>query len=423
MIRKRTLFTEIIKWFDSNKIIIIKGARQVGKTTLLLYLKDHLAASNKSTVYISADDLMYKDIFASPARFFQYLKFEHHIEKDVHIFIDEFQYIKDAGLFIKVLYDTAKRENRNITFVVSGSSSLEISKNREFLTGRKVEFTLFPFSLTEALAKEKKYAVTFNIYSEFNDLVDFYSIYKNQLQGELVNFLRWGGYPEVYLQTDLFKKKTIFKEIISSYLEKDIAGFLQISNISAFNNLIKVLVGQIGNLVNKNELSNSIGLNYKTLEHYLDVLKGTYIFSYVTPFFTNVRKELTRMPKVYIHDPGVYYYYYGMDITFDTIEGKVIENFVFNTLRNQYDKGIYFYRTKDKTEIDFIIKNEKQFTPIEVKFRKKISIPASFLNFIDKYGTDTGIVITKDSIDKRDNLFFIPVGMLPFCSLTPPAKK
>jgi predicted AAA+ superfamily ATPase len=112
-----------------------------------------------------------------------------------------------------------------------------------------------------------------------------------------------------------------------------------------------------------------------------------------------------------------------MDITFDTIEGKVIENFVFNTLRNQYDKGIYFYRTKDKTEIDFIIKNEKQFTPIEVKFRKKISIPASFLNFIDKYGTDTGIVITKDTIDKRDNLFFIPVVMLPFCSLTPPAKK
>lgn len=73
MIRKRALFSKLIKWLDSNKIIIIKGARQVGKTTLLLYLKDHLAASNKSTVYISADDLMYKDIFASPARFFQYL--------------------------------------------------------------------------------------------------------------------------------------------------------------------------------------------------------------------------------------------------------------------------------------------------------------------------------------------------------------
>ncbi|NIM14978.1 MAG: AAA family ATPase [Candidatus Aminicenantes bacterium] len=423
MIRKRALFTELIRWLDSNKIIIIKGARQVGKTTLLLYLKDHLTALGKRTVYISADDLMFKNVFDSPSRFFQYLKFEHHVEKDVHILIDEFQYIKDAGLFIKVLYDTAKRENKNITFVVSGSSSLEISKNRESLTGRKVEFTLFPFSLTEALAEEKKYAVTFDIYSEFNDLINFYSIYKDEIEGELVNFLRWGGYPEVYLEADLFKKKTIFKEIISSYLEKDIAGFLRISNISAFNNMIKVLAGQIGNLVNKNELSNSLGLNYKTVEHYLDILKGTYIFSYVTPFFTNVRKELTRMPKVYIHDTGIYYYYYGLDITFDTLEGKVIENFVFNTLRNRYDDGIYFYRTKDKTEIDFIIKNEKQFTPIEVKFRKKISIPSSLLNFIDKFGTDTGIVITKDTIEKRDNVFCIPVTMLPFCSLTPAAKR
>jgi predicted AAA+ superfamily ATPase len=92
-------------------------------------------------------------------------------------------------------------------------------------------------------------------------------------------------------------------------------------------------------------------------------------------------------------------------------------------IKYRYDKGIFFYRTKDKKEIDFIIKNEKQFTPIEVKFRKKISTPSSLLNFIDKFGTDTGIGITKDYIDKRDNLFFIPVDMLPFCSLTPAAKK
>ena len=421
MIRKRTLFNEVIKWLDSNKVIIVKGARQVGKTTLLIALKDYLTASGKRTVYISADDLMFKNVFDSPSRFLQYLQFEYHIRQDVYIFIDEFQYIKDAGLFIKVLYDTSKRENRNITFIVSGSSSLEISRNREFLTGRKVEFTLFPFSLTEALAEEKKYAVTFDLYSDFNDLMDFYAIYRDELEGKLANFLRWGGYPEVYLETDPYKKKTIFKEIISSYLEKDIASFLQISNISAFNNLIKVLAGQIGNLVNKNELSNTLGLNYKTVEHYIDVLKGTYIFSYVPPYFTNPRKELTRMPKVYLHDPGIYYYYYGRDVSFDTIEGKVIENFVYNTLRCRYDEGIYFYRTKDKTEIDFIIKNETQFTPLEVKFRKKITVPACLLNFMETSGTDKGIIITRDCLEKRDNVFCIPAAMLPFCTLTPPA--
>lgn len=420
MIVKRAIFDEILQWLNPDKIIVIKGARQVGKTTLLLFLKEHLLASGKRAVYISADDLMYKNVFDSPSRFFQYLKFEHHLEDGAFIFIDEFQYIKDAGLFVKVLYDTAKREGKNFTFIVSGSSSLEISKNKEFLTGRKVEFTLYPFSYKEILARsnEQRFNVNFNIHTDFNDIVDFYQIYKSELEGEFVHFLRWGGYPEVYLTTDTQKKRIILKDIITSYLEKDIAGFLRIANISAFNNLIKVLTAQIGNLVNKNELSGSLGLNYKTVEHYLDVLKGTYVFSYVPPYFTNTRKELTQMPKVFIHDPGVYYYYYGMEIGFDTIEGKVIENSVFNMFNMTHPGDIYFYRTKDKAEIDFVVKSDRQLLPIEVKFRKSITTPTALKTFMSQYNVGKALIITKDFIEKKEGIFCIPVVMLPFCELS-----
>ncbi len=417
---KRAIFDNILEWLNSNKIIILKGARQVGKTTLLLFLRDYLQAAGKHTVYISADDLMYKNIFDTPTRFFQYLKFEHNLQDNGYIFIDEFQYIKEAGIFVKVLYDTAKREGKNFTFIVSGSSSLEISKNKEFLTGRKVEFTLSPLSFKEILvkSKEEKFAVNFNVDSDFSDMKDFYQIYKDELEGEFVQFLRWGGYPEVYLTADIPKKRVIFKDIITSYLEKDIAGFLRIANISAFNHLIKVLTGQIGNLVNKNELSGTLGLNYKTVEHYLDVLEGTYVFSYVPPYFTNTRKELTQMPKVFIHDPGVYYYYYGMDITFGTVEGKVIENSVFNMLNMAYPGDIYFYRTKDKAEVDFVVKGERQAIPVEVKFRKDITVPASVKNFMSQYNVGRAFIITKDYMEKKEGIFFIPVVMLPFCRFT-----
>ena len=101
----RIILDDLRQWKNNpnRKPLILRGARQVGKTTLLLFLKNSLHAAGKRTVYISADDLMYKNIFDSPSRFFQYLKFEHHLQNNAFIFIDEFQYIKDAGLFVKVL--------------------------------------------------------------------------------------------------------------------------------------------------------------------------------------------------------------------------------------------------------------------------------------------------------------------------------
>ncbi|MCP5053994.1 MAG: ATP-binding protein, partial [bacterium] len=415
---KRVLFDEVVRWLDSNKIIIIKGARQVGKTTLLLLLKKYLEEKGNRTAYLSADDLMFKDIFQTPERFFQYLKFEHQVQKDAFVFIDEFQYIKDAGLFMKVLYDRVKRESLNLTFIISGSSSLEISKNKEFLTGRKVEFMLSPLGLHEILPQAKKaFDVTFDIHTEFNDIIDFYNIYRHELEGEFMRYLRWGGYPEVYLTDDVYKKAVIFKEIITTYLEKDIAGFLRVENIQAFNNLIKLLAGQIGNLVNKNELSNSLGISYKTSSHYLDLLKGTYIFTTIPPYFTNTRKELTQMPKVFVHDPGLYYYYYGSDISFNTIEGKVIENFVFNTLQHRYSGDIYFYRTKGGAEVDFVVREQGRMIPVEVKFRKKITMPAPLKRFMADYHSEHALVLTKESIKKEENVFYIPILMLPFCKL------
>ena len=410
---ERVLFKDVMRWLDRDKVIVIKGARQVGKTTLLLWLKGFLESKQRKVVYIAADEYRDRDFFENANLFLRFLEYEYGLRKNMDILIDEFQYIKQAGLFIKTLRDIIKRERLKINIVVTGSSSLEISRNTEFLTGRKVEFLLSPFSFYEYLSLDRRFSVKFNLYDELKDIVDFYRIYKNELNHRFISYIRWGGYPEVTLEKEKERRKILLKEIISTYIEKDVSSFLRVENISGFNKLVRLLSAQIGSLVNKNELSNTLNLHHKTLTKYLNILEGTFVFSFVAPFYTNIRKELSKMPKVYINDTGIYYYFHPQDLlSLDSIPGNVVENYVYNTLKEM--KGvdnINFYRTIAKSEVDFILRKGKIIIPLEVKFRSKVKIPVSMNHFREKYQMERSIIITKDEIKKERDVYFIPASI------------
>jgi len=410
---KREIFEDLISWFDRDKVIVIKGARQVGKTTLLLGLKELLESEKRRVVYIAADEYSDREFFENPRLFLKFLEYEYGFASNMYVFIDEFQYIKEAGLFVKILRDIIKRQRLDINIVVSGSSSLEISKNTEFLTGRKVEFLLSPFSFYEYLSTDKQFSHKFQLFDRFKDMVDFYCIYKKELNQKFASYIRWGGYPEVALEKEGSRKKVILKEIIRTYIERDISGFLNVENVSGFNKLVKLLAKQTGSLVNKNELSNTLNLHHKTLTKYLDILEGTFVFSFVSPFFTNIRKEISRMPKVYVNDTGIYYYFNPIEpLLFDSIAGQIAENYIYNTLKSL--KGIdsiNFYRTISKSEVDFVIREESKIIPIEVKFRSKVKIPVSLKHFQKMYKAEKSIIVTKDEIKKEGETYFIPVTM------------
>lgn len=416
---KRILFNEIKEWLSEDKIIIIKGARRTGKTTLLSQIKDYLTHSGEKIIYISVDQELGNPIFSNPKYFIRYLKEQYGVDeqKRTYILLDEFQYIKKAGLFLKVVYDMA---HKYLTIIVTGSSSLEISKNREFLTGRKVEFILNRFSFVESLwgTSEYKYNYFWKLSRDMENLREFYALYKDDLERHFLNYVNWGGYPEVCLQRNLKKKEVLLKEIIRTYVQKDIVDFLHVENISAFNNLISLLSHQVGNLLNKVEVCNTIGIHFKTLGSYLDILKGTFIFSFLKPFYTNIRKELSKMPKIYAEDMGVIRYSTGRSFTdFKIIEGSVVENFVYNHLSLTFSEdSIYFYRTISKSEIDFMVKDKDRLIPIEVKFQKKANIPISIRNFNKNYADriNCNIVITLNKLGLQNNTYFIPVVLLPF---------
>ena len=411
----RDIVGEIEKWLGREKIIILQGARQVGKTTILRYLREKLERNGCKSKYFSMDFELNNPLFKEPRLFIKFIN-EQFEDDFVYIFLDEFQYIEDAGLYLKILFDQLKGKCQ---FIVSGSSSLKITKNSEFLTGRKVSFHIKTLSFKEfsRYKSDLKISQTFT-FDDVNLIEDFDKVYGAELKTLFLEYISFGGYPEIALTTSLEDKRFLLKELVSTYIQKDVAGFLRIANTTGFNNLLRLLIAQSGNLVNKNELSSSLNICNDTINKYCDILEGTYVLNFVKPFYSNIRKELSKMPKVYCSDFGISRILQNADIVnaYDEVNGSSIENFVFNELRTKYDDdGIYFHRTISKSEIDFIVKTETNLVPIEVKFTNKKPVrPVAMKHFAENYkNTGIGIVVTKNHIVKRD-FYGIPAYLVPF---------
>jgi predicted AAA+ superfamily ATPase len=413
---KRKIFSEIIKWLDDDRIIIIKGARRTGKTTLLNQLKEILLTKNQNVVIFSADQEFDNPAFENSKLFYKFLIEQYYKpDKKLYVLIDECQYLPNASMFLKTLYDLSQDKFK---IIVTGSSILELLKNKEPLTGRKIEFTLERFSFSEYLsfASEYEYSETFKI-ENFKEIKEFYQLYHRDLKQYFIEYINWGGYPEVCTEKNFEKKKVYLKEIVKTYIEKDIAQFFRVENILKFNNLIKLLCYQKAQLLNRSEISNTIGIHLKTLEKYLNLLEGTFIITMLPPYYSNIRKEISKMPKIFINDIGIIKYYTNFKFQdFNLIDGLLMENFVFTQLKNKNIDMLFYYRTISKSEIDFILNTESGLIPAEVKFRKKVSIPVSIKNFIKNYSKNTeyAIIFTQDYIAKKDNFFFIPVILTEF---------
>jgi hypothetical protein len=411
---KREILEELTPWLGEKKCLIIKGARQTGKTTLLKILKKNMTDQGKKVIYFSIDQEIDNPMFKNPRYLLRFLKEQENIDENhfCYLMLDEFQYLETPGMYLKVLFDLS---SDYIQVIATGSSALEISKEKEFLTGRKIEFILERFSFREYLNCQSTYNFSYQwkIGEPIDDLKDFYQIYRDELEHHFLAYLNWGGYPEISLMTNIKKKEIILKELLSTYIQKDVSDFLKVENISGFNKLVIYLGSQIGNLVNVNELASTLGLNNRTIQTYLDILKHTFIFDFVTPYFTNKRKELSKMPKVFASDMSIVHYatkaFYS---EYRMIPGNWIENFVFIHLKT--NDPLNFYRTNSGAEIDFLIHQHQLIIPIEVKFRKKVSIPIIFKNFAKQYSISHSIILSQDTINQEQNVYTIPVPLLPF---------
>jgi hypothetical protein len=411
---ERTLFSDLANHLPKKEISVIIGPRQSGKTTLMELLKEHLGKKGERTLYLNLDIEWDRPHFDSQLALLKKIELELGKERGF-VFIDEIQRKENAGLFLKGLFDL----KLPYKFIVSGSGSLELKeKIHESLMGRKRLFELTTITFLEFVNHKTDYKYR-------NNLSSFFEIEKDNAQQLLIEYMNYGGYPRVVLESELNEKNKIIDEIYRSVLEKDIAYLLKVEKTEAFNSLIKLLSGQIGNLMNYSELSSTLNISHQTLKKYLWYAQKIFLLELVSPYARNIRKEITKSPVPYFWDLGLRNYSLGIfgHVNSPSEQGFLFENFVFLLLKTRTafsSTKLNFWRTKDKAEVDFILESGKKITPIEVKFKslKKEEVPRSLHSFIGKYNPSEAYIINlnlkKTLAINKTTLFFLPFYELLF---------
>jgi len=391
----RTLLPELEKHLEAPEITLLVGPRQAGKTTLLKQVEAIQKAAGRKTLWLNLDFEDDNRHFVSQAALLQRIRLELGTDGGV-VFIDEIQRKVDAGLFLKGIYD----QGLPYKFVVSGSGSIELKeKINESLAGRKRLFELLPVSFREFTDFRTDYRYT-------DRLQEFFRIESVKTEQLFQEYMVYGGYPRVILADTTQDKLVAINEIYRSYIEKDIALLLRVEKTDSFSNLVKLLASQTGKLVNASELSNTLGISLPTIKNYLWYLEKTYIARKITPYFTNIRKELSKAPVYYFCDIGLRNFSLGLfGRSVESDSGFAFQNIVYNLLMERFpfaDTSIHYWRTKDKAEVDFIIKQGMGITPVEVKYRemKKPEMQRSFRGFLERYNPADAYILNRCFADE-----------------------
>lgn len=362
----RELISLIQEDFDAKKAIVLIGARQVGKTTLLKEL-----LQSKNVLFLNGDDPQIRLQLENANFYF----LENLVKEYDVVFIDEAQRIKNIGLTTKMLIDA----NLNKQFILTGSSSLDLANEiNEPLTGRKWEHQLFPLS-----------------WKEVSEHFAFAKAYQ-----KLEEFLIYGLYPEVVTSTN---KRKVLLSLSGSYLYKDVLELVNIKKPDILLKLLNALALQVGSEVSYNELAKILQIDRLTVVNYIDLLEKAFVVFRLHPYSTNQRNEITSKPKIYFYDNGIRNAIIGQfnPLVSRLDVGALFENFFISEKikRLTYD-GFYgkkhYWRNTQQAEIDFleIIENEISIYEIKYNPNKKVRFTKSFTN---KYEVKSKNVVNRDN--------------------------
>jgi predicted AAA+ superfamily ATPase len=350
---KRELEHIVYSRLYKKKAIVIVGPRQVGKTTLLNQIAQ---TSEKKVLFLNCDEPDVRKKLDMPSS----TQLKALIGKSELILIDEAQRVRNIGITLKLLIDNFQEKQ----IIVTGSSAFELSNSiSESLTGRKFEYKMFPFSIKEL--------VNANGLSDEGRLLEHRMIY--------------GMYPDVV--NNQGNEREILTNIVSSYLYKDIFEFQDIRKPEIIEKLLQALALQVGNEVSFNELSQMLGVDTATVQRYIDLLEKSYILFHLRSFSRNIRNELKKSRKIYFYDNGVrnalISNYNPLSIRTDV--GALWENYLISekVKQNNYSfnyANIYFWRTTQQQEIDYIEERDGKLSCYEFKWNpnKKASLSTTF---------------------------------------------
>lgn len=346
MIPRALKSTIINKLNHSDKGIIVYGARQTGKTTLI---NEVIKELNLKTFLINGDQSQYTDVISSR----NLAKIKKLLSGYQLLFIDEAQRIAEIGINLKIILDSLPQ----IKVIATGSSSLDLaSKISEPLTGRVNTYKLYPIS-------------TLELSGMFNG---------GEIEAGLEDRLVFGSYPEIFAYESKFKKEEYLRILSDAYLYKDLLEFGGLRNSAKIRDLLKLLAFQVGSLVSLTELAAALEMGKDTVAKYIDYLEKSYVVFRLVGFSRNLRKEISKMDKIYFYDLGI------RNIMIDNLKflkdrndsGQLWENFLIvermkaQAYKNKFGSN-YFWRTYTGAEIDYIEEAGGKLSGHEFKFSSK----------------------------------------------------
>jgi len=367
---------------------ILIGPRQVGKTTVVKQLADILQQQGERYYFLTFEDpFVLEAVNEHPENIFNFTMLPSAMPagKRLYLIIDEVQYARNASNFLKLLYDKYKEQ---VKIVATGSSAFYIDKSfKDSLAGRKKIFELMPLSFDEFLHFKQEDEIVEEL-KQMREREKYHSRAHFKINSLFDEYLVYGGYPEVVLAETQREKQEVLKELVSSYMKKDVieAG---VRDEQKFFRLARLLADQTGNLVNSHELGNTIKMAGVTVDNYIYIMQKSFIVNLMSPYFGNLRKELTKMPKVYFNDNGLCNV---LTNNFNRLieredKGELLENYVYNRLKNLYDAdNLHYWRTVDGNEVDFVVEQSvKEGLAYEVKYNDVQFKSTKYKKFTDGY--------------------------------------
>lgn len=334
-----------------GKVVVVYGARRVGKTTLV---NKFLESVNENVLFVNGDDIVVRQYLESQS----INKLQDFVGDHSLLVIDEAQYIEKIGLNLKIIVDHIP----NTKVIATGSSSFDLAKDvGEPLTGRKFVLKLLPLAQMEISHIEKSHETRANLESR----------------------IIYGSYPEVVIMRDNSRREEYLREIISSYLFKDILSLEGIRYPNKLVRLLQLLAFQIGKDVSVTEVGKQVGMNKNTIERYLDLLEKVFVIYRLSGFSRNLHKEITKNQRYFFYDNGIRNAVIG---NFNPVGlrndlGELWENYIITERlkRQEYLRqttNSYFWRTYDKAEIDLIEERKGKLFGYEVKWKDaRVKVP------------------------------------------------
>ncbi len=386
--KRRNFFYELLLYFERRQIIIIKGIRRVGKTTLMYQFIDYLIKEKHTNpyqiLYFSFDEEIQEIDKIIEQYETQVLKKKISDFDRVYIFLDEVQKLKNWPDKVKILYDL----NPNLKIFITGSSSLDMEKgSKESLAGRSFEFLL--------------HLLTFKEYLEFKNFsydIDRIDIFRRELELQLFHYILTSGFIElINEENERFLSNYCINSIVERITFIDIPQVYRVEEPALLLKILKIISSRPGMILDYKTLSSDLKRDRRTIENYITYLKASMLVNILYNFSGNFVCTERKLKKFYPSITSIPLLLFPEKRNDETFYSSVIENLIVSHLN-----AFFFYRSTDKKEVDIVLQEEEPI-PVEIKYRDKIIERdlSGLLSFLDKFELNYGIVITKNVNDKK----------------------